>query len=206
MKLTQTTLFRCFEKSQRQSPIIIDEKEPGTIFTSSFLEEKFHVCSHISLDIIECELEIKPASPTPSHPVDFLLPIHIRQEGNCLQDEIIPRLKQWKFNDVDDDLSSNYLHTFHRIYPTVNQQKINSPKLQVFDGIVFFSSSHLLVCFYSSLSQSQVMNIKWNSFNNIPMIISVLTLNRPSIGKRCFTAWKIIVRKPSSKVDHREIS
>ena len=29
MKLTQKTLFQCFDKSQRQSPIILDDKDEG---------------------------------------------------------------------------------------------------------------------------------------------------------------------------------
>ena len=36
MKLTQTTLFQCFDKSQRQSPIILDDKDPGRIFEKCF--------------------------------------------------------------------------------------------------------------------------------------------------------------------------
>ena len=31
MKLTQKTIFQCFDKSQKQSPIVINEKDDGMI-------------------------------------------------------------------------------------------------------------------------------------------------------------------------------
>lgn len=130
MKLTQTTLFQCFDKSQRQSPIILDDKDPGKMFFKRIIIS----IKHLLLDIIECELEIKAVS-TPvecsSHPTDFLLPIHIRQGEKCLENEIIPRLKEWKFNESDDDVSSNYLQNFYRICPTADPQTIHPSKLQV---------------------------------------------------------------------------
>ncbi len=36
MKLTQKTLFQCFDKSQRQSPIILDENDEGMMILNSF--------------------------------------------------------------------------------------------------------------------------------------------------------------------------
>ena len=97
---------------------------------------------HLLLDIIECELETKAVSnpvECPLYPTDFLLPIHIRQGEKCLENEIIPRLKEWKFNESDDDVSSNYLQNFYRICPTVDPQTIQSPKLQVNPSILLVS-------------------------------------------------------------------
>lgn len=136
MKLTQTTLFQCFDKSQRQSPIILDEKDPGMNE-----EEHFHKNIHL-LDVIECEVERKAASnPVESslQSTDFLLPVHIRQEEKCLENEIIPRLKGWKVNQSNDDLSSNYLQKFYRICPTGHSQTSNTPKLQVNPSIFLIS-------------------------------------------------------------------
>jgi len=39
MKLTQKTLFQCFDKSQRQSPIILDDKDEGKRL---FLNQNFN--------------------------------------------------------------------------------------------------------------------------------------------------------------------
>jgi hypothetical protein len=124
------------------------------------------------LDIIECELEIKPSvdqQETPPHRPDFLLPIHIRQEDKSSQNDIIPLLNQWKLIESPDDLSSDHFQDFYRICPTVNNNESDSPKLQVYYSAFVFSRIEFLLYLSSCLSHRT--NVKWNYFNNIPMMI-----------------------------------
>ncbi len=141
MKLTQKTLFQCFDKSQRQSPIILDETDEGISFLKR-LNDEFNDFS--ILEIIECELPSSDPQESQSHQPDFLLPIHIRQEEKSLQNSILPLLNQWKLIESNDDLSSSHLENFYRICPTVNNPQINSPTLQVNYHISLFSSSRSL--------------------------------------------------------------
>jgi hypothetical protein len=39
MKLTQKTIFQCFDKSQRQSPIILEENDEGIMLTSRIFRD-----------------------------------------------------------------------------------------------------------------------------------------------------------------------
>ncbi len=125
------------------------------------------------LEIIECELEIKPSheqQETHSHQPDFLLPIHIRQEDKSLQNDIIPLINQWKLIESnDDDISSNDLQNFYRICPTINKNENDFPKLQVYHCIFIFSLKKFLL--YLSSFLSHLMNVRWNYSNNIQMII-----------------------------------
>jgi hypothetical protein len=141
MKLTQKTIFQCFDKSQRQSPIILDDKDEGIIKTSSKFETIYKQIN-LLLDIIECELEIKPSieqQEIHSHPPDFLLPIHIRQEDKSSQNDIIPLLNQWKLIESNDEILSDHLQNFDRICPTIKNNETNSPKIQVYHLIIIFS-------------------------------------------------------------------
>ncbi|UJR15561.1 hypothetical protein I4U23_002500 [Adineta vaga] len=117
MKLTQKTIFQCFDKSQRQLPILINEEG----------EEED--------DIVECDLETQSSTEQlesePRQP-DFLEPIHVRQEGNkSSQDAIIPLFNQWKVTESDDDLRCGHLGDFYRICPSKNHNEIVSQKVQL---------------------------------------------------------------------------
>ncbi|CAF4458594.1 unnamed protein product, partial [Rotaria magnacalcarata] len=82
MKLTQKTLFQCFDKSERQSTVNSNDSDE---------------------DIIECEPEIKLSDKRSSNQVsrsDFLIPVHVRQEDNLSKDECISSLlNSWKLID-----------------------------------------------------------------------------------------------------------
>ena len=146
MKLTQKTLFQCFDKSQKQSPVIIDDTDE---------------------DIIECKLELKPISlpeEIPSHLPDFLLPIHIRQEDKSPPNDIIPLLNQWKLIEFNDEISSDHLQNFSRLSSTINPQEIDSLKLQV---IPIPSPEHQMELFQQytndDLSSYAQSSINWKS-------------------------------------------
>ncbi|CAF1375268.1 unnamed protein product [Rotaria sordida] len=112
MKLTQKTIFQCFDKSQRQSPITLNDQDE---------------------DIIECESEIKSSNDEQEIHLpqsDFLLPVHIRQEEKSSENNSIHLLNQWKLIDSNDDISLNYFQNFYRICPTINNNETNLPKLQ----------------------------------------------------------------------------
>ncbi|CAF1083083.1 unnamed protein product [Adineta ricciae] len=113
MKLTQKTIFQCFDKSQKQSPIVINEKDD---------------------DIIECDVELEPSLSIeqPESQTDFLLPVHVRQDDTSSQDEIIPLISRWKVEEVDDDdsISLHHSNDFYRICPFNNPDQIASPRVQ----------------------------------------------------------------------------
>ncbi|CAF3402597.1 unnamed protein product [Rotaria socialis] len=114
MKLTQKTLFQCFDKSERQSTVNSNDSDE---------------------DIIECEPEIKLSDKRSNNHVprsDFLIPVHVRQEDNLSKDECVSSLlNSWKLIDSNDDLLSKHSQDFYRMCPTSsNSNETNSPKLQ----------------------------------------------------------------------------
>ncbi|CAF0829067.1 unnamed protein product [Adineta ricciae] len=98
MKLTQKTLFQCFQKTRPQSPII-DNSPPET--NSSNSQTK-----------IPCEqLEIHTRQP------DYIIPVHIRQStsSSCIKTDSL-------LNDTitsDDDDVPYSTEEFYRICPTI---------------------------------------------------------------------------------------
>ncbi|CAF0829516.1 unnamed protein product [Adineta steineri] len=107
MKLTQKTLFQCFEKSRPQSPLLKS-----------------------SQDSPPCESQTKISSEQQQSSVrqpDFLLPIHIRQSNDSLSNTNIPLLNERKYND-DKFLYSS--QEFYRICPTVINNQIQLPKIE----------------------------------------------------------------------------
>ncbi len=85
------------------------------------------------LDIIECEIELKPSLEQQDlhpHQPDFLLPVHIRQQDQSPQDNIIPLLNQWKLIESNDDISPNHLQEFHRICPKDDNNQTDLPQFQ----------------------------------------------------------------------------
>ncbi|CAM4778548.1 unnamed protein product [Rotaria magnacalcarata] len=107
MKLTQKTLFQCFEKSRPSAPIInsLPNFQPS-------------------------ESQIKSSSEQHESNVrrlDFVLPIHIRQLDNTLSNDSIPYLNERKFND-ENLLDSS--QEFYRICPTIVKNENPLPKLE----------------------------------------------------------------------------
>ncbi|CAF4354288.1 unnamed protein product, partial [Rotaria socialis] len=107
MKLTQKTLFQCFEKSRPSAPIInsLPNIQPSQSQIKSSSEQR--------------ESNV--------HRSDFVLPIHIRQLDNTLSNDSIPYLNERKFND------ENLLHSsqeFYRICPTIVKNENPLPKLE----------------------------------------------------------------------------
>ena len=113
MKLTQKTLFQCFDKSRRKSPSISDHDEISL------------------LDVIECEPEIKSPIHKREVPVrhpDFLLPIHVRQGVDASPDEIVPLLNQWQLIPIEDDpLPSDHLGHFPRLSSASHHNESTPP-------------------------------------------------------------------------------
>ena len=130
MKLTQRTLFQCFDRSRR--PIVTlseDDPEGRAIVNLS----KFHF---VLIDIIECEPEKeKEISSEPetnqTTVVDYLLPIHVRQSEEPSVNRIIPLMNQWNFIESNDtEPSTNILSEFYRICPITPNDHCNKSEIQ----------------------------------------------------------------------------
>jgi hypothetical protein len=61
--------------------------------------------------------------------LDCLLPIHIRQCNNLVNENSIPLFNERNFND-ENPICFN--QEFYRICPTIMNEEIHLPKLQVF--------------------------------------------------------------------------
>jgi len=126
MKLTQKTLFQCFEKSRPKSPVI--NSSPSK--TIKILFQKI-IFPSLCLAIPSCESQIKPSSEQQESHIpqpDFLLPIHTRQLNNPLSTNITPSFNERKFNDDQLFYSTQ---EFYRICPTIINNRIHSPKIEV---------------------------------------------------------------------------
>ncbi|CAF0847203.1 unnamed protein product [Rotaria sordida] len=135
MKLTQKTLFQCFEKSRPSSPII----NSPTIIHS-------------------CESQIKISSEqqkSDKHQSNCLLPIHIRQLNNSLYNDIIPCFNERKFND--DNLSHSS-QEFYRICPTIVNNQNHLPKIE----FIKISSTERQMELFNQYTNDQSI-INWTS-------------------------------------------
>ncbi|CAF3692369.1 unnamed protein product [Rotaria sp. Silwood1] len=129
MKLTQKTLFQCFEKSRPTSPIVKS-----------------------------CESQIKISSQqqeSENHQSNFLLPIHIRQLYNSLNNDIIPCFNERKFNDDNSSYSSQ---EFYRICPTNVNNQNHLPKLK----FIKISSTERQMELFNQYTNDQSI-INWKS-------------------------------------------
>ena len=138
MKLTQKTLFQCFDKSRRQSPSISDHDEITL------------------LDVIECKPEIKSPLKKRDVPVrqpDFLLPIHVRQDAGAPQNAIIPLLNQWQLIPTDDDRPRlDHLGHFPRLPSVSHHDESTLPQVQVSSSCLQTALVHPALPFSSRAS------------------------------------------------------
>ena len=140
-----------------------------------------------SSDVIECDVDV-PCIPPPPPPLpaatstDFLLPVHIRQT-NLATHEILPVLDRWHLIDSEELDPSDRLKNFFRICPTNDENHLDENHPQVTNSN--FSPRRIDGRFRFSSFEFPRNNGKWNYFANTFTTISVLTLNRRSIGRRC---------------------
>ena len=129
MKLTQRTLFQCFDKSRSQLPTTQSKDKGANLKLTECL---------VQLDVPSC----KPPSPNfVEQPIshlsqaDFLLPIHIRQLSDSPLSNLAHPLKRRSLENDHPAASSS--QEFFRICPSTDLPISNWPKIR---GISFSST------------------------------------------------------------------
>ncbi len=119
MKLTQKTLFQCFEKSRPKSPVVHSSPSKKT---KILIQKKSESLFEFPINVISEQQESQTPQP------DFLLPIHIRQLKSSLNPPISPLFNERKLNN---DNSICFNQEFYRICPTIIHNQCHLPKLEV---------------------------------------------------------------------------
>lgn len=182
MKLTQKTLFQCFDKSKKDSTIILDETVDGNRdfdLNFSLKTSIFQKLSNVNELIFFCQFTFDKTIVR-----QILLPQIIN--GKCSS-------QTKKFLRIIFRISLNFVR-----WTTISQMKsIQSRifKYEIINSLISSFSIDLSFCRWNR------KNIKWIYFNSIQPMIWVPTLNRSSIGRQCFNIYKIIERQQLNKVD-----
>lgn len=151
MKLTQRTLFQCFDKSRSQ-PLTTQSKDKSTDLklAESLLQLDVPLCKPPSPNAIE-----QPISHLSQ--ADFLLPIHIRQLSDSPASNLAHPLKRRTLENDHTTASSS--QEFFRICPSADLPTSNWPKIEVFHSVHLFPSDKAAPLPLCSLLLSLRLNV-----------------------------------------------
>lgn len=129
MKLTQKTIFQCFEKPRKATSVV--NPTPSKIkFTLFIFKLKNFILLAVVVQPSDTEIKTIPQQNEPTiRQENFLLPIHIRQLENSSFNDSNSSLTERKF---DESYSSWSNPDFYRICPTIINNDNDLPHLQVF--------------------------------------------------------------------------
>ena len=147
MKLTQKTLFQCFDKSRPSSPV----PNPSQGRTTAFLVSSLDSCSRPTVTSLNASQAKKSDEQQEIHAChsNFLLPVHIRQLDGLSATERVPLLTTRR--PIDDQRT----YSFQQFtWPTADIDRgfNHFPKMKVLHlpRTPFFSSSYRLSPFSAS--------------------------------------------------------